>query len=440
MRKLLLTGVVLGVVSAGCQSNKTPTGPASVTVTQTTSTTTSIAPPPTTTTSTSTTIIPPVVATARRYFTFVGGPNVPNDMSLLFQLTASSSANSFFGARRGLRLRPEADNLTYSVQGVFTTGSGIGGTVKGVVNGSPTPLDDGQFTGTLTANFPGCTAERQYSGPITSQFLTWSAGRTLADCPAPVSWPPSFTLLRSDAPPAPPPVAATTTIPTNTTTSVPGGSTTQSTRFTATITSNTNTPIPADLSLFFRLLSGGSSPFSLARIIRPLAATYAVTGGYTTPGFSGSITGTLDGTPDNGHFTGVFTADIPNCTGRTNYDGQITRVTLTLNPQGQIDSCGGNNPLAGGVVGAANGAPATTSTPTTSIAPTTTTTVPTTTTTSIVTTTTTTRPTTTTTSIPTTTTSSSTSTSTSTSTSSSTTSTSTTTTSTPLGLSPRRVR
>jgi hypothetical protein len=104
-----------------------------------------------------------------------------------------------------------------------------------------------------------------------------------------------------------------------------------------------------------------------------MAASYAVTGGYTSPNFNGSVTGTLDGTPANGQFTGVMSAEIPNCTARTNYAGTITSTSLSLNFQGQIDSCVGNSPLAGGVAGPASSAPASTTSSSTTISTSTTT-------------------------------------------------------------------
>jgi hypothetical protein len=248
------------------------------------------------------------------------------------------------------------------VLGIYVTGSGIGGAVKGVLGGSATPLDSGQFDGTLTAEFTGCTAERQFSGPISSQVLQWTAGRGIKDCAASsLPWPDGFTLLRTDAPPT-----ATTSVPPGATTSVPGPSPSVTTtsvspvtsaRYQGTVTPSGGQPIPADLSLFFQIL-GGLTP---SRRVISLAPTYSVTGGYTTGpnSFGGTITGTLDGTPENGLFNGVMSANIPNCTARRNYSGTLSSSGMNWNPGANIDSCGGNSPLTFGIVAPKSSAPAT---------------------------------------------------------------------------------
>ena len=62
-------------------------------------------------------------------------------MSLFFQITsAGGPVTSFFGGRRGLRWRAEAETFTYLVLGVYVTGSGVGGSVNGKLSGSPNPL------------------------------------------------------------------------------------------------------------------------------------------------------------------------------------------------------------------------------------------------------------------------------------------------------------
>jgi hypothetical protein len=367
MRKvLLLTACLIVAWVAACQS-KVPVGPGTVTVTQTTSTTTSTIAPSTTTTSLLVTTSVPVQpgASARRYVTFQGPPNIPRDMSLFFQLISpAASAPAMFG-RRGLRLQPQAD-ISYSVVGIYVTGSGIGGAVKGVLGGSATPLDNGQFDGTLTAEFTGCTAERQFSGPISSQVLQWTAGRGIKDCAASsLPWPDGFTLLRTDAPPT----ATTSALP-NATTTVPAAPTPTTTtiaatpitsaRYQGTVTPSGGQPIPADLSLFFQIL-GGLTPTRSGRVIGLAAPTYSVTGGYTTGpnSFGGSITGTLDGSPENGLFNGVMTANIPNCTARRNYSGTLSSSGMNWNPGANIDSCGGNSPLTFGISAPKSSSPAT---------------------------------------------------------------------------------
>ena len=182
MRKLLLTGLLIAM-SAGCGSPN-PAGPGTVTVTQTTTSTTTTTVPPTTTTTTSTTsttttsTVLPTTA-ARRFLAFRVAPNVPNDMTLFYELLGG---------------------FQYTVRGVYSTGSGIGGTASGYLSGGTNPLESGVFNGNLTAEFPGCTAQRLYSGPLTSQGLQWTAGNILNDCPGTttVPWPTLFTMLKAD--------------------------------------------------------------------------------------------------------------------------------------------------------------------------------------------------------------------------------------------------
>jgi len=178
MRKVLLTGL-LAALAAGC-GNPPPNGPGVVTVTQTTTSTTTTTAPPTTTTTTSTTTTSTVLAgtAARRYLAFKVAPNFPNDMTLFFNLLGG---------------------FTYSVSGVYSTASGIGGAVNGTLSGGTNPLDSGIFEGTLTAELPGCTAERAYTGPLTAQGLQWTAGPVKNSCGVPdTSWPATFTMIKAD--------------------------------------------------------------------------------------------------------------------------------------------------------------------------------------------------------------------------------------------------
>jgi len=205
MRKLLIPGILL-VLFVGCQT-KNPVGPGTVTVTQgTTSTTTS-------------TIVP-----FRRYVALQVPPNVPNDMTLYFTLVSggtsfssvfSSVSSSPFRGSVAVN-RPLASSNTYGVTGVYATLSGIGGVASGQLVGT---LDGGTFTGSLTAETQGCTAERQFSGQLTKQILQWTAGQSLRTCPGNALAFQSFTLLGTDAPPPTTTAASSssTTITTTTT-------------------------------------------------------------------------------------------------------------------------------------------------------------------------------------------------------------------------------
>ncbi|AMY08141.1 PKD domain protein [Luteitalea pratensis] len=179
---LIASGALLSAVLVGCES-KNPVGPGEVTVVSATTTTTTVVP-------------------ARRYVAFTPAPTVPSDMTLFFELV---SAGTTPGSER------------YTVFGLFKTGDGSAGEANGQLTGSP---DNGQFAGRLTLTVSGCTAEREFSGPLNSQLLRWTGGTTLRDCPgSPLNFP-ELLLLKSDLPPPtttavptpPEPPAATTTI------------------------------------------------------------------------------------------------------------------------------------------------------------------------------------------------------------------------------------
>jgi len=139
--------------------------------------------------STTTTTVPATGASVRYVNTQVP-TNVPTDMTLFLQLISGS---------------------TYNVQGIYNTLSGVRGLVFGQFVGEIEPSVNGQFTGRLTADVTGCTAERGFSGPM-GQLLQWNAAANVTtDCPGgPLSYS-SFTLLRSSAPPA-----TTTVLPAST--------------------------------------------------------------------------------------------------------------------------------------------------------------------------------------------------------------------------------
>lgn len=119
--------------------------------------------------------------------------------------------------------------------------------------------------------------------------------------------------------------------------------------------------LPLDLSLYFTLPGGALSP----RAIFP-RAIYNVFGGYNTgpTGFSGTISGTLDGALGNGTFNGIVTATLASgCVARRNYSGPLTSQSLNWTPGAQIETCGGASPLVSAInpPAAPAGSPATTS-------------------------------------------------------------------------------
>jgi len=206
MRKVTLFGLLLGAVVVACES-KTPTGPSTVTVQETTTTT---VPATTTTVPGQSTTVPPTTTSVmltsmtRRYLGSSGNPVLPNDMTLALALVIGGSFETLHEG--GPVSRTQA---TYSVTGFYRTGSGGGGNVRGTLDGT---LDSGTFSGMMTADVPGCTASREYSGQLTATSLTWAGGRSDLDCKDnPLSFS-NLTMVAAGG--ALPP---TTTIPTTTT-------------------------------------------------------------------------------------------------------------------------------------------------------------------------------------------------------------------------------
>jgi hypothetical protein len=99
----------------------------------------------------------------------------PWDISLFFNLPGGAVvAGPATAATPGAAA--EGDNLT----GTFVNSTGFAGTLTGVLTGT---LENGNFNGTLsTITLSGCTAERRFSGPITTAALNWSPGAQINDC------------------------------------------------------------------------------------------------------------------------------------------------------------------------------------------------------------------------------------------------------------------
>jgi hypothetical protein len=269
MRKLLLAVLGISVLIVACE-NKSPVGPegpGGVTVTETTTSTTTTTSTPTTTSTTSTTTTVPGGA-SRRYMAFQPPPNIPADMTLFFELIFNglSSLPRLLGARA--LLGATALEAEYRVTGVYVMGNGTVGDVSGTLGNSSNPLESGgTFSGKLTAKLPTCTAEREFSGNLSSQTLQWDGGQTLRDCAgSPLSFA-SLTMLRSggEAPLPTTSVASTTsststvaptTSSTSTSTSTPTTSTTCSFSVFPTAIDAPTTGTPAGFSQQFQVNTG----------------------------------------------------------------------------------------------------------------------------------------------------------------------------------------
>jgi hypothetical protein len=222
MRKLLVAGVVVAALLVGCET-KSPSGPEGLS--GTTSTTTSIppGPTPTTTTSSSTTTSVSIRNIALAFAAFNPPANVPSQMTLFARLLTAASAQAAAFAGPGGPNNQSAPENEYEITGVYVMLNGTTGTVSGVLGGTLDPLETGGvFIGRLTARTPsGCTAEREFSGTMSSLGLQWGGGApgTSTCTPSPLAMA-SISMLRttSDAPLPQPP--ATTSSTSTTTTSV----------------------------------------------------------------------------------------------------------------------------------------------------------------------------------------------------------------------------
>jgi hypothetical protein len=99
----------------------------------------------------------------------------------------------------------------------------------------------------------------------------------------------------------------------------------------------TFTPVPtapADMTLFFELVSSG---------VLPGSEKYTVFGLFKTGnGSSGEVNGQLTGSPDNGQFAGRLTVVISGCTAEREFSGQLNSQLLRWNGGTTIRDCPGS--------------------------------------------------------------------------------------------------
>jgi hypothetical protein len=210
VRAAVFVGLVLVALLMACDT-KSPTGPSTVTVETPSPPTTTTVPPgpgtttaPPTTTSTTTSI---ALSLSRTYVAFGPvPPTVPSQLTVVLQ--QRSAVASFF---ESLRFFEKQADPVFTVMGFYVTPGGGRGQVTGQLVGT---LDAGTYNGTLTAETPECTAEREYGGTLDPQFLRWTGGATLRDCKgSPLSFN-NLVMLATNAPaPTTTPSSSTTTTP-----------------------------------------------------------------------------------------------------------------------------------------------------------------------------------------------------------------------------------
>ena len=152
-----------------------------------------------------TTTVPPANAVVH-YVATPAAPEVPADLTLLFQLLSSGSS---FGSRLSL-IRPMADP-TYGVSGSWISANKqITGGIKGQFVGVLTPTVSGQFTGSLTATVQGAGGawnDRAVVRRLAGTGPGWAAGAITGPACSPNPW--TYGDLSMTQTTAPPP---TTTI------------------------------------------------------------------------------------------------------------------------------------------------------------------------------------------------------------------------------------
>jgi PKD repeat protein len=214
-----------------------------------------------------TTSVPPSNAVVH-YVATPAVPEVPADLTLLFQLLSSGSILSRLSI-----IRPMAD-ATYSVSGSWISANKqITGGIKGQFVGTLTPVS-GQFTGSLTAtvqNDGTCTTERSFTGSL-GQALSLAAGTITGPTCSPNPW--TYSTVSMTQTSAPPPTTTSTTSTTSSSTtssSTTSTSTTSTSTTTSTTTTTTSIPVLADLIPFDATVPPGTycriSPSSGALLV-----------------------------------------------------------------------------------------------------------------------------------------------------------------------------
>jgi PKD repeat protein len=206
---------------------------------------------------------PPPASSAAQYVGNQTNPLIPSDLTLFFRLLTAVSPIPDASDAAGLQA-VDGDH-TYTVTGTFRTPNGMTGTISGRLEGVVEPKPAGDFKGTLTANPAGCSATRNFSGPITATSLLWVAGSMVRNTCAtnPLNWT-ELNLVQTNAPPV-------TTTSTSTTTTPASSTTTTTSIIVPPLTGGTITSAPAGTGLasatiysfqYSAMPTGGTPPYT----------------------------------------------------------------------------------------------------------------------------------------------------------------------------------
>jgi carboxypeptidase family protein len=128
---------------------------------------------------------------------------------------------------------------------------------------------------------------------------------------------------------------------TTTTTSISTTTTSVSTTTSASYGSGGGTNNSLDLSLFFTIAGGALRP---SLVVTP-KATYTVTGTFTANPNSrtGTIQGTLSGSPADGAFDGTLFINFTSCRASRHYGGTVTTASLSWGVIAELTLCPSDN-------------------------------------------------------------------------------------------------
>jgi len=241
---------------------------------------------------------PPPASSAAQYVGNQTNPLIPSDLTLFFRLLTAVSPVPDASDAGAAGLQAVDGDHTYTVTGTFRTPNGTTGTITGRLEGVVDPKPAGDFRGTLTINLQGCSATRNFSGPITATSLLWIAGSMVRNTCAtnPLTWT-ELNLVQTNAPPVTTTSTTSSTTTSSITTSIP--TTTTTSIVVPPLTAGTITSTPSGTGLasatlysfqYLTLPTGGTPPY-----------TYSWNFGDGTP--AGSGTAPTHVFPIGGNFT-----------------------------------------------------------------------------------------------------------------------------------------
>lgn len=256
-----------------------------------------------------------------------GGPDAPTNTTTTTSVSTVSTSQS----TTSTSTTSVSGQTTFTLSGTVTDGTS-GGILPNIViritdgvNSGKTANTGGAGTYSIPGVVPGTmTLSASATGYVTATKSASVSADTRVD----------WILAR---------VATTTTTSTSTTTTTSISTTTTSVSSTtnASYGSGAGTNNSLDLSLFFTIAGGALQP---SLVVTP-KATYSVTGTFTANPNSrtGTIQGTLNGTPANGTFDGTLFINFTSCKASRHYGGTVTTANLNWGVIAELTLCPSDN-------------------------------------------------------------------------------------------------